>query len=115
MKKLFAMGIICCIIFICHVSAFAEPYKGKAFPSDKLLRNLFEDIITDDVKFEKTVGTKKDSEGNYILYYQLKDVKNNFLHNETMMIVQLDNKVWIAYPYSDEEMTDTYVIIENVK
>ena len=27
--------IICCITFICQVSVSAEPYKAKAFPSDK--------------------------------------------------------------------------------
>ncbi|QTA91031.1 Uncharacterized protein dnm_070960 [Desulfonema magnum] len=110
------INIVLYILLIFPGNAFAEFYKGDTFPSDKILKNLFENIIKpDDVQFERSVGTKKDNEGNYILYYQLRDMKNNLFHNETMMVIQLDNKVWIAYPYTEEDLIDLYVIIEHVK
>ncbi len=116
MRKLFVISIALCILLFFQGSAFAEFYKKDIFPSDKILKNLFENIIKpDDVKFERTVGTKKDSDGNYVLYYQLRDIKSNSLHNETMMVIQLDNKIWIAYPYTEEDGIDMYVVIKDVK
>jgi hypothetical protein len=42
-------------------------------------------------------------------------LKNNTIHNQAMLVMQLDNKVWIAFPYAEEDMMDQYVIIEDVK
>lgn len=104
------------LLFVFQGNAFADPYKGSAFPEDALLRNLFKNILKpDEAKFEGSVGIKKDGEGNCTLYYQLRDLKNNTIHNQAMLVMQLDNKVWIAFPYAEEDMMDQYVIIEDVK
>jgi hypothetical protein len=116
MKKLLGIIMMAGLLFVFAGTVFAEPYTGSGFPEDALLRNLFKNILkTDEAKFERSVGTKKDGEGNYTLYYQLRDLKNNTIHNQAMLVIQLDNKVWIAFPYAEEEMMDQYIIIEDVK
>ena len=109
------MIISWCILLLFQGIACAEPYKKDVFPPDKVFKGLFEQIGHGNVKFERTVGKKKDGEGNYVLYYQLKDLRKNSLHNESMPVIHLDNKIWISYPYSEGEMADMYVILEDVK
>lgn len=115
MKRISMMIASWCILLLLQGIAYAEPYQKDAFPPEKVLKGLFERIGHGNVKFQRTVGKKKDGEGNYVVYYQLKDMKKNSLHNESMPLIRLDNKIWIAYPYSEGEMAEMYVILEAAK
>ncbi len=106
MKKLVILFIIC-MFFISIGNVYAEPYKGKGFPSDQQLKNM---IWPYGLYFSQSIGKYRNPDGSYTLFYKgCYEQSGSCEYLRRAIILRLDSGIWIVYMLPREE---SYKIIQ---
>ena len=107
MKKTFLAGLIFLIVLCFQNCAFAGPYTGSAFPSDKHFKTF---DYASEYSFLKTIGKHRNQDSSYTVYF-LK-INGSKTETSTMRVLQLDTNYWVAV---SDDLKRSPSIVQNIK
>jgi predicted GH43/DUF377 family glycosyl hydrolase len=100
-------GLIFLIILCFQNSAFAGPYTGTVFPSDKHFETFG---YSSGCTFLKTIGKHKNPDNSYTVYFLKINGKKTV--TSTMRVLQLDTNYWVAV---SDDLERSPSIVQNVR
>lgn len=104
MKKLVMLGFVCSLTVLFMISsAFAEPYKDKAFPEQQVIKNFCSSYASSQYTRLKActyIGKVVRNEG-YTVYFTVDMVGEN-LGVQNAHIWRLDSGIWLMQQGADK-------------
>ncbi|MCP4115596.1 MAG: hypothetical protein GY737_09355 [Desulfobacteraceae bacterium] len=107
MKKTFLTGLIFLIVLCFQNSAFAGPYTGTVFPSDKHFEAF---DYSSESSFLKTIGKHKNQDNSYTVYFLM--INGRKTVTSTMRVLQLDTNYWVAV---GDDLKRSPSIVQNLR